>query len=526
MNAQKVTDKELAALEKRLRGVYKAAWKDLKPTVRKYLESFEPRLKKLTADINAGKIIIPASTTAEEYIKNWKLRYIAQGEEWVKLLNECAERATQANKLAAEITSGKLPGIYGINFNASSYDIAVNAGMQYSVYLPESTIKELTKENANNVNFKILGSTGKPHYFDPTIDVPRDYAWNQKKIQKALTSGIIQGKSTPKIAQDFMKVMGNNQKAAIRNARTACTSAQNAGTIDSMRAAQSMGLEVKKKWLATLDGRTRASHGHLDGECIDLDEKFSNGLEFPGDPDGSPGEVYNCRCTMENYYPGISDELSAGKRRSRNDDGTRGMFTGTYDEWKATKIREKTPGGAKGSNEVDLAYIKSTAYKEKFNGATGNRATDRAVYESCKAALTHRNGTNYEDLSLIDSVTGQVLCRTSAKEEGETLYTKTAKSVIANAKNPLICVHNHGTNMPPSGSDLGSAGYRKYTKGFIACHDGAVFMYDTSKSRPFTQGGFDLTVYKYEKQGYNKYDASIKALNDFSDRFGLIWKEL
>lgn len=334
MNAQKVTDKELAALEKRLRSVYKAAWKDLKPSVRKYLESFEPRLKKLTADINAGRIIIPASTTAEEYIKNWKLRYIAQGEEWVKLLNECAERATQANKLAAEITSGKLPGIYGINFNASSYDIAVNAGMQYSVYLPENTIKELTKENANNVNFKILGSTGKPHYFDPTIDVPRDYAWNQKKIQKALTSGIIQGKFTPKIAQDFMKVMGNNQKAAIRNARTACTSAQNAGTIDSMRAAQSMGLEVKKKWLATLDARTRSSHGHLDGECIDLDEKFSNGLEFPGDPNGSPGEVYNCRCTMENYYPGISDELSAGKRRSRNDDGTRGTFTGTYEQWK------------------------------------------------------------------------------------------------------------------------------------------------------------------------------------------------
>lgn len=369
MNAQKVTDKELAALEKRLRSVYKAAWKDLKPGVRKYLESFEPRLKKLTADINAGKIIIPASTTAEEYIKNWKLRYIAQGEEWVKLLNECAERATQANKLAAEITSGKLPGIYGINFNASSYDIAVNAGMQYSVYLPENTIKELTKENANNVNFKILGSTGKPHYFDPTIDVPRDYAWNQKKIQKALTIGIVQGKSTPKIAQDFMKVMGNNQKAAIRNARTACTSAQNAGTIDSMRAAQGMGLEVKKKWLATLDGRTRASHGHLDGECIDLDEKFSNGLEFPGDPGGSPGEVYNCRCTMENYYPGISDELSAGKRRSRNDDGTRGTFTGTYDEWKTfNTVSTRNSGAIKGAlnDKTDPFGSKRIEHAEKY----------------------------------------------------------------------------------------------------------------------------------------------------------------
>ena len=370
MNAQKVTDKELTALEKRLRSVYKAAWKDLKPFVRKYLESFEPRLKKLTADIKAGKAIIPESMTTEEYIKNWKLRYIAQGEEWVNLLNECAERATQANKLAAEITSGKLPSIYGINFNASSYDIAVHAGMQYSVYLPENTIKELTKKNANNVNFKILGSTGKPHYFDPTIDVPRDYAWNQKKIQKALTSGIIQGKSTPKITQDFMKVMGNNQKAAIRNARTACTSAQNAGTMDSMRAAQSMGLEIQKKWLSTLDGRTRASHGHLDGECIGLDEKFSNGLRFPGDPDGSPGEVYNCRCTMENYYPGISGKLNKGNRRAKDDDGTRYTFTGTYDEWKAfnTTISVKNSGAIKGAlnDKTDPSGAKRNAHAKKY----------------------------------------------------------------------------------------------------------------------------------------------------------------
>ncbi len=317
-----------------LRGVYKDAWKDLRPSVRKYLDSFEPRLEKLTAEIKAGKVALPSGMTEAEYIKNWKLRYIAQGEEWVKLMNECAERATQANKLAAEITSGKLPSIYGINFNASSYDVAVHAGLQYSAYLPESTIKELTKENANNVTFKILGSTGNPHYFDPTIDVPRDYAWNQKKIQRALTSGIIQGKSTPKITKDFMKVMGNNQAAAIRNARTACTSAQNAGTLDSMRYAQSMGVEIQKKWRATLDGRTRDSHGSLDGECVGLDETFPNGLRFPGDPDGSPGEVYNCRCTMENYYPGISDKLSKGNRRAKDDDGTRNTFTGTYEQWK------------------------------------------------------------------------------------------------------------------------------------------------------------------------------------------------
>ncbi len=136
-----------------------------------------------------------------------------------------------------------------------------------------------------------------------------------------------------------------------------------------MRAAQSMGLEVKKKWLATLDARTRSSHGHLDGECIDLDEKFSNGLEFPGDPDGSPGEVYNCRCTMENYYPGISDELSAGKRRSRNDDGVRDAFIGTYDEWKSFNTPSTRNSGAiKGAlnDKTDPSGAKRAEHAKKY----------------------------------------------------------------------------------------------------------------------------------------------------------------
>ena len=55
---------------------------------------------------------------------------------------------------------------------------------------------------------------------------------------------------------------------------------------------------IVKQWDATLDKRTRDSHAQVDGEIRELDEKFSNGLMYPGDPNGRPEEVINCRCAL------------------------------------------------------------------------------------------------------------------------------------------------------------------------------------------------------------------------------------
>lgn len=65
-------------------------------------------------------------------------------------------------------------------------------------------------------------------------------------------------------------------------------------------AADNEDYEVQKKWIAIEDKRTRPSHSHagVDGELVDLYEPYSNGLMFPGDPQGSAEEVINCRCTQ------------------------------------------------------------------------------------------------------------------------------------------------------------------------------------------------------------------------------------
>ena len=162
-------------------------------------------------------------------------------------------------------------------------------------------------------------------------------SWNARRIRNELTDGIIQGESMGKIANRFYSVMGSNRKAAVRNARTAVTSAQNGGRMDAMRRAMEQGYSAKKQWVSTMDERTRLSHILLGGETVDANKPFSNGLMYPGDPDGDPSEVYNCRCTMvdadDRFRTAQDDELDA-----------------MYQAWKAEKIGTETvaKGGRNG----------------------------------------------------------------------------------------------------------------------------------------------------------------------------------
>jgi HK97 family phage portal protein len=53
-----------------------------------------------------------------------------------------------------------------------------------------------------------------------------------------------------------------------------------------------------KTW-RTNSGNSRRSHARMDGERVRLKEKFSNGLDWPGDPAKGPDEVAGCRCSVE-----------------------------------------------------------------------------------------------------------------------------------------------------------------------------------------------------------------------------------
>ncbi len=91
----------------------------------------------------------------------------------------------------------------------------------------------------------------------------------------------------------------------------------------------------------------------------------------------------------------------------------------------------------------------------------------------------------------------------------------------------IIGIHNHPTNILPTGSDFAAAGYRKYDFGIVVTHSGKVYKYSVGP-RPFLPRVLDDRIDKYTNSPYNlsTEKAHIRALNDVAKEYGITWQEL
>lgn len=117
-------------------------------------------------------------------------------------------------------------------------------------------------------------------------------------IIRVLQEGIQGGYTHEYMVEQLMQLLNLNQARALRIVRTELTSASNFGY---MMGAYDSKYEMNKVWVSVGDNRVRPTHRHttgVDGEVRGFFELFSNGLLYPGDPQGSPTELINCRCRI------------------------------------------------------------------------------------------------------------------------------------------------------------------------------------------------------------------------------------
>lgn len=282
--AHVLTDKKLEEMEKRLSAIYSRAEKEIQKTTDEYFARFAKQDEAKRKLLEQGKI------TEEEYTK-WRKGKVMYGKRFAEMKEQCAKQLLNVNQTALAYVNGELPEVYAMNYNA--LESAVDGVGGYSFTLVDAdTVRNLAVTDTSLLPYKKI---------DPAKDIP----WNMKKINAETLQGILQGESMDKIAKRMMNVQEMNKTQAIRSARTIVTGAENKGRQDSYARAEADGIILQKEWIATNDSRTRHSHAALDGAIVDQDKKFDNGLMFPGDPNGRPEEVYNCRCSVAAVVKGF-----------------------------------------------------------------------------------------------------------------------------------------------------------------------------------------------------------------------------
>lgn len=322
--AREWTDKELEKLERKIAKIYKQSEKEMKEKWDAYMRRGEKRLAKYESAysdaLKSGddNLISEAKKQLQDANKSFTLK----NKYYKEMVDSVTLDMAKTNQMALSYIHEQLPEIYAVNY-AQANEIVKNLGEKY------------TLPNKNAIKNMVLDGKIETPFMNSKnfINIPKDQRWNTKFINSEVLQGIIQGEDIRKISKrifpeidsktvkeglskkELKSLEKRNRQAALRNARTLVTGAENCGKWDSFKELDKRGVVQKKVWIATGDSRTRDAHLMMDGQKVDLDEKFEDGngdeLRYPADPQAKARTVYNCRCAMVTDIVGF-----------RNKDGT------------------------------------------------------------------------------------------------------------------------------------------------------------------------------------------------------------
>jgi hypothetical protein len=245
-------------------------------------------------------------------------RKLVKSKEFISLSANVADDLYKANVEASAYINSQTPSIYALNYNY------INAEMAKDI--DGFTPQEITDTEAE----KYSG------YTKQTVDRKKDTDWNKDNLKKSVIAGSLLLLGAYAIMKRCVNsAVEKNRNSASRQNIDMGGDAETKARLDGMYWAEYLGNRMHKAWIATLDNRTRHSHAMLDGVDIPLNEIFDNGCARPKDPNGTPEEICNCRCSLK--YIRVGGE--PGRTRSAR----QGTVTGSYKKdsrFKGTKSIE------------------------------------------------------------------------------------------------------------------------------------------------------------------------------------------
>lgn len=167
--------------------------------------------------------------------------------------------------------------------------------------IAEDTIAQIDKIFTLSANFELVKESVTARIRESGAEqVVRINNTTRDAIREALTEGIENQEGIPDLRNRVMSVFEDaSRRRATVIARTETHNTVGTATFGTYQSAK----VEKKQWLTAIDGRERPSHADVNGEIKGINEQFSNGLMYPGDPNGAPEEVIQCRCVLLPIIP-------------------------------------------------------------------------------------------------------------------------------------------------------------------------------------------------------------------------------
>jgi proteasome lid subunit RPN8/RPN11 len=171
--------------------------------------------------------------------------------------------------------------------------------------------------------------------------------------------------------------------------------------------------------------------------------------------------------------------------------------------------------------KVSLQYnrdnLTGTKLRNRLDIFGEDETVTREMFDKIKLTLDHRDGTHFEDLTYINTITKKGLINQNYN------YYKNGKSECKPSKRmekmqkaaddyTVIAIHNHPTSTFPSKYDIFSASTKRYKYGIIIAHDGTIYRYKTEPN--FNAVGANTYIdilKKRENDMWRKIDGTYTA---------------
>ena len=324
------------------------------------------------------------------------------------------------------------------SYYRNMYDIQKGTGIVTDfATLPVNAIEEILKNNWSGKHYseRVWGNS----------DVLAS------KLEEVITSGLMSGKNSKKMATELADLSDYGKMAAERLVRTETTYVTNMAELESYKE-----LDIDKYiFVATLDLRTSPMCREMDGKIIEV----SKGIPGENLPPLHPW----CRSTTRAYFEGMTR-----KRRARDPETGKNYIVEEmdYKEWYQKCVVDK--------------YGEQKA--ETFQKMIKNKASDRKQYESYREILGKESPKTLKDF--------QDLKYNNIEEWKLTKYNyKLRKEVIAN---PNVILNN---------ADKFEVNENKYLK----------YIFGGENKDGLAKGRAIESRLGYNKDNYKEFDKLIKT---------------